>query len=440
MSSCSPLFSIVIPTRNRAHLLPHALRSALNQDFDDFEIVVVANDCKDNTREVVKSMANNRVHYFETDKMLTMPENWEYAWTKARGKYVLYLCDDDALVPSALKLIKENALESEPAVISWEDAIYYYPNWNDPKLQNLLLLFFFGNTLVEDVPSVEMQNELKEFRFKWSSPIPKLLNCAVNRMFFEEWRKRLERLFFPVAPDYSFAWISTQVCSFIRVLHYPLSVRGISDYSIGSNAGLGSAGQSFLEEFGEFDFFAETENSLPLSINHLAATFSRVNVALAKIGIKPQLLDSGAFNVALAKQLLECRHLLPSWDHHLSTFRENSKKFSSSIYNQINAILSTKIEESKNSESLRDLHKRTQKMALEHPPHLDNAIKKYSGDSECARCSLAMSPEILADSNWKYAYLFGEELNSYDIYSMSTHIDHYYNLLFKCNKKLTQFA
>ncbi|MBV9894113.1 MAG: glycosyltransferase, partial [Chloroflexi bacterium] len=48
-----PLFSIVIPTRNRALLLEHALHSALGQQFDDYEIVVVANNCADQTRDVV---------------------------------------------------------------------------------------------------------------------------------------------------------------------------------------------------------------------------------------------------------------------------------------------------------------------------------------------------------------------------------------------------
>lgn len=42
-----PLFSIVIPTRNRAHLLQWSLQSALNQDFPDYEIVVNNNNCLD---------------------------------------------------------------------------------------------------------------------------------------------------------------------------------------------------------------------------------------------------------------------------------------------------------------------------------------------------------------------------------------------------------
>src|SRR4051794_40758319 len=88
-----PLFSIVMPTRNRAHLLQESLQTALNQDFDDYEIVVVNNNCDDNTDEVVERLSNEKVKYFKTEKTLAMPDNWEFAWSKAQGVYVIYLCD-----------------------------------------------------------------------------------------------------------------------------------------------------------------------------------------------------------------------------------------------------------------------------------------------------------------------------------------------------------
>ncbi len=246
MDNQSPLFSIVIPTRNRAHLLPFALKSALSQQFDDFEIVVMANHCQDNTREVVASFKDSRIRYYETNKVLTMPENWEFAWTKARGEYITYLPDDDAINPSALRMLADQTLSGNPELVSWEDANYYYPNWNDVKMQNVLLLFNFGEQLVEDICPTFYQKQLTEFDFAWSSPLPKLLNCIAKRSFFESWRERLGLLFFPIAPDYSFAWIATSVCSNIRVIHRPLTIRGISDNSIGSNAGLGEASKRFF--------------------------------------------------------------------------------------------------------------------------------------------------------------------------------------------------
>ena len=203
----APRFSIVIPTRNRGHLLPYAMRSALAQDFDDYELVIVANDCQDNTREVVQSFQDRRIVYYETEQMLPMPDNWEFAWTKATGDYIIYLPDDDALVPSALSQLSQSALHGEPVLVSWEDAIYCYPGWDGFRMQNAMLLFYFGDTLVEDVPADVYRRECARFEFAWSSPLPKLLNAAAKRTFFEAWRQKLGRLFFPVAPDYSFAWI-----------------------------------------------------------------------------------------------------------------------------------------------------------------------------------------------------------------------------------------
>jgi glycosyltransferase involved in cell wall biosynthesis len=51
MSLNRPFFSIVMPTRDRAHLLKFALQSALSQTFDDYEILVSDNHSTDNVSE-----------------------------------------------------------------------------------------------------------------------------------------------------------------------------------------------------------------------------------------------------------------------------------------------------------------------------------------------------------------------------------------------------
>ncbi|RLG12538.1 hypothetical protein DRN73_02335 [Candidatus Pacearchaeota archaeon] len=49
-------FSIIIPTYNRANLLPIALKSALNQSYEDsYEIIVVDDGSTDNTQEILKN-------------------------------------------------------------------------------------------------------------------------------------------------------------------------------------------------------------------------------------------------------------------------------------------------------------------------------------------------------------------------------------------------
>src|SRR6266704_3260720 len=97
-----PFFSVVIPTRNRASLLRYALQTALDQDFDDYEIVVSDNCSQDDTAQVVKDYQTSRVRYVRVNDPLSMPDHWEFALGQAQGQFVNYLCDDDSLPREAL--------------------------------------------------------------------------------------------------------------------------------------------------------------------------------------------------------------------------------------------------------------------------------------------------------------------------------------------------
>ena len=56
----APMFSIVMPTRSRARTLRWALQTAVNQDFEDYEIVVVDNHSTDDTAEVARTVGGQR--------------------------------------------------------------------------------------------------------------------------------------------------------------------------------------------------------------------------------------------------------------------------------------------------------------------------------------------------------------------------------------------
>src|SRR6187200_310428 len=56
-----PLFSIVIPTYNRSELVQGAVRSILDQTFDDYEVVVSDNCSQDDTQAVIAGFQDPRV-------------------------------------------------------------------------------------------------------------------------------------------------------------------------------------------------------------------------------------------------------------------------------------------------------------------------------------------------------------------------------------------
>jgi glycosyltransferase involved in cell wall biosynthesis len=58
-----PLFTVIIPTYNRAHLLSRAIKSVLNQTYRNFELIIVNDGSTDNTEDVCRSFSDHRIKY-----------------------------------------------------------------------------------------------------------------------------------------------------------------------------------------------------------------------------------------------------------------------------------------------------------------------------------------------------------------------------------------
>ena len=133
--SHNPFFSVVVPTRNRAHLLQHALQSIQDQTFNDYELIVSDNCSDDGTEEVIRRFAP-RATYIRPTQILAMPDHWEFALEHARGRYVGYLCDDDVWAPTALERASQTISESDSKLVVLFSGLYHAPDWLQPDLRN----------------------------------------------------------------------------------------------------------------------------------------------------------------------------------------------------------------------------------------------------------------------------------------------------------------
>lgn len=95
--------SVVIPTYNRAYLIPRAIQSVLNQTCEDFEIIVVDDGSTDNTNEVVESINDERIRYIRHERNKGAAAARNTGIMAAKGKYIAFLDTDDEWLPEKLE-------------------------------------------------------------------------------------------------------------------------------------------------------------------------------------------------------------------------------------------------------------------------------------------------------------------------------------------------
>lgn len=99
----TPKYSILIPTRNGVKYLPFAVDSVLSQSTNDFELIISVNHSSDNTWDYLQSLSDSRLTVVKPKKELSMTRNFEFLLFHAKGEWVTFLGDDDALMPYFFK-------------------------------------------------------------------------------------------------------------------------------------------------------------------------------------------------------------------------------------------------------------------------------------------------------------------------------------------------
>src|SRR5688572_8967364 len=95
--------SVCIPVYNCGPYIKEAIDSVLNQDFKDFELIIVDNRSTDNTVSIVKDYKDSRIKLIENDTNIGLLGNWNKAVSLATGQYIKLLPADDFIYPGCLK-------------------------------------------------------------------------------------------------------------------------------------------------------------------------------------------------------------------------------------------------------------------------------------------------------------------------------------------------
>ena len=100
------IFSIIIPTYNRAQLICYAINSVLAQTYSHFEVIIVDDGGTDNTKQLIETnyTGEKRIRYFhKPNEERGAARN--FGLKQAEGEYAVFFDSDDLMKPHYLKTL-----------------------------------------------------------------------------------------------------------------------------------------------------------------------------------------------------------------------------------------------------------------------------------------------------------------------------------------------
>lgn len=218
-----PFISICIPTYNRKEFLIESVKSAIEQSYPNFEIVVV-DDCSNYNveKDVLGKFKKygKKIRFFRNERNMGRPFTRNKCIEKANGEFILWLDDDDKLLP--------NTLESYVEILN---------KYKDVDIIYGKIKLMGEDTLFYDTIDFYKNNELlaKILIKGCSIPNPSVL---VKREIYDKYGKYNEE--FLRAQDYEF-WTRVALNSVIKkcdkpTVEYRIHEGSISYCSLPDNA------------------------------------------------------------------------------------------------------------------------------------------------------------------------------------------------------------
>ncbi len=195
-------FSVCIFTYNRAKYISDSITSVTKQLYSNYELIIVDDGSTDNTEEVVKGFNSDKIKYIKKEHS-GAPATRNQAIKEASGNFIVWLADDDILLPSALQYY----------------AMYLNKVPNADVLYCSLKTFDETNDEAKTIGGIDWYNKNDEalaFLMK-GSPITDG-GCAVKRTIYNEIGGYNED--FKRAQDYEF-WSRLIQKQKYRLLHVP---------------------------------------------------------------------------------------------------------------------------------------------------------------------------------------------------------------------------
>jgi teichuronic acid biosynthesis glycosyltransferase TuaG len=116
-----PNVSVIVTTFNRSNYLRECIKSILNQEYVDFELIVVDNFSSYDFLGLLGEFEDLRVRGFQNSNYGIIAINRNFGIEKSVGKYLAFCDDDDVWLPNKLeeqmKVVQKNQVGDEPIIV-----------------------------------------------------------------------------------------------------------------------------------------------------------------------------------------------------------------------------------------------------------------------------------------------------------------------------------
>lgn len=95
-----PIVSVVLPLYNSVNYIKESVESILNQQYTNFELIIIDDCSSDGSAEVVQSINDNRIRYIKNESNIGLNRSLNLGISLAKGKYIARMDHDDISLPN----------------------------------------------------------------------------------------------------------------------------------------------------------------------------------------------------------------------------------------------------------------------------------------------------------------------------------------------------
>jgi hypothetical protein len=227
----APSFTVLIPTRDRADTLIHTVRSALAQDYPDFEVLVSDNSASAETRDALGRLCDKRLRVIFTGGGLSMSHHWEFALEHVQTAWVTMLGDDDGLLPGALQQAARIVGATGTRAIRSNGCSYSWPGLTSSPFGRLRVSVWNGYKRLDSKRALQ---DVLNGRLHYTN-LPVLYNGGfVDCSLISEAKHKTGRFYHSMIPDVYSGIVFALLTESYIYSQQPLAVNGASHHSGGT--------------------------------------------------------------------------------------------------------------------------------------------------------------------------------------------------------------